>query len=81
MGYKNALSINDVRLIFIVKFLIVCIGIERKEKVLVVKLNNTNKHAYKKKGFNGKWVIDPLCMHVKNEIFYAVITTILQQFE
>jgi hypothetical protein len=50
---------NYVRLVFIVKCLIVCTRIERKEKVLVVKLDYTNKHAYKKKGFNGKWVIDP----------------------
>jgi len=49
----------------------VCIRIKRKEKILVVKWDFIEKHVGKRKGFNGKWIMDPKCMHVKNEIFYA----------
>jgi hypothetical protein len=32
----------------------------------------------KKKVSNGKWIMDPKCMHIKNEIFYAqLFTTII----
>jgi len=40
----------------------------RKEKILVVRLDFIDKHPNKKKGFD-KWIMDPKCMHVKNEIF------------
>jgi hypothetical protein len=29
------------------------------------------KNASKRKGFNGKWIMDLKYMHVKNEIFYT----------
>jgi hypothetical protein len=55
----------------------VCIRIERKEKILVARLDFIDKHPYKKKGFD-KWIMDPKCMHVKNEISYVqLFTTII----
>jgi len=56
----------------------VCTKIESKEKNLVVKWDFINKHPSKKKGFDGKWIMDPKCMHVINEISYAqLFTTII----
>jgi hypothetical protein len=60
---------NEVGLLSIVKCH-VCTRIERKEKQLVVKKDSIDKHVGKKKGFDGKWIMDPKCMHVKNEICY-----------
>jgi hypothetical protein len=37
----------------------VCTGIERKEKNLVVMWDFIEKHVGKKKGFDGKWIMDP----------------------
>jgi hypothetical protein len=61
---------NDVGLVCIVKCH-VCTKIERKEKSLVIKWDFINKHQSKKKGSDGKWIMDPKCMHVKNVISYA----------
>jgi len=56
----------------------VCTRIERKEKKLVVKWDFIVKHPSKKNGSDGKWIMDPKCMHVKNEISYAqLFTTII----
>jgi len=56
----------------------VCTIIERKEKKLVVKWDFIVKHPSKKKGSDCKWIMDPKCMHVKNEISYAqLFTTII----
>jgi len=54
--------------------------IERKGKILVAKWDTIENCASKWKGFDGKWIMDPKCMHVKNEISYAqcFTTTILQ---
>jgi hypothetical protein len=45
-----------------------------------VKWDFIENHASKIKGSNGKWIMDPKCMHVKNEICYVRLspTTILQ---
>jgi hypothetical protein len=52
--------------------------IERKGKNWVVKWNFIIKHPNKKKGSDGKWIMDPKCMHVKNEISYVqLFTTII----
>jgi hypothetical protein len=50
-------------------------------KNLVVQWDFIEKHVNKKKGSNGKWIMDPKCMHVKNEIPYAQFstTTIFQE--
>ncbi len=58
----------------------VCTKIERKEKVLVAKWDSIEKHVGKRKDSNGNWIMDPKCIHVKNEIYYVrlPITTILQ---
>jgi len=56
----------------------VCIEIERKEKNWVVKWEFIIKHPSKNKGFDGKWIVDPKCVHVKNEISYVqLFTTII----
>ncbi len=54
----------------------VCTKIERKEKILVVRLDFIDKHPNKKKGFD-KWIMDPKSMHVKNEISYVQLFTTL----
>jgi hypothetical protein len=55
----------------------VCTRIERKEKILVVRSDFIDKHPNKKKGFD-KWIMDPKCMHVKNEISCVqLFTTII----
>jgi len=41
---------------------------------LVVRLDFIDKHPNKKKGYD-KWIMDPKCMHVKNEIFYVQLFT------
>jgi len=61
---------NDVGLVCIVRCR-VCTKIERKEKNLVVNWDSIKKHANKRKGFGGKWIMDPKCMHIKNKISYA----------
>ncbi len=50
-------------------------------KNLVVQWDFIEKHVNKKKGSNGKWIMDPKCMHVKNEISCVQLftNTILQQ--
>jgi hypothetical protein len=54
-----------------------CTKIERNEKNLVVKWDFIVKHPSKKES-DGKWIMDPKCMHVKNEISYAqLFTTII----
>jgi hypothetical protein len=60
---------NEVRLVSIVKCH-VCTKIERKGKKLVVKKDSIKKYVGNRKGCDGKWIMDPKCMHVKNEIFY-----------
>ncbi len=55
---------NKVGLVFVVKCHVYT-KIERKEKKLVVKWGSIEKHACKKKGCDGKWIMDPKCMHVK----------------
>jgi hypothetical protein len=49
-------------------------------KNLVVQWDFIEKHVNKKKGSNGKWIMDPKCMHVKNEISCVQLftNTILQ---
>jgi hypothetical protein len=42
---------------------------------LVVQWDFIEKHVGKKKGSNGKWIMDPECMHVKNEIPCAQLST------
>jgi hypothetical protein len=49
----------------------VCTKIERKEKIMLAKWDSIEKHASKRKGSNGKWIMDPKCMHVKNEISHV----------
>ncbi len=49
----------------------VCIIIKRKEKILTTKWDFIEKHVGKIKGSDGKWIMDPKCMHVKNEISYT----------
>ncbi len=65
---------NEVDLVSTMKYC-VCTIIERKEKKLVIKWESIEKHASKNKGFNGKWIMDLKCMHVKNEISYAQFST------
>jgi hypothetical protein len=60
---------NEVGLVSTVKCH-VCTKIERKGKKLIVKRNFIEKHVCKRKGFDGIWLMDPKCMHVKNEISY-----------
>jgi hypothetical protein len=61
----------------------VCTKIEKKEKNLLVKWDSIMKHVGKRKVSNGKWIMDPKCMHIQNEISYAQLftttTTILQE--
>jgi hypothetical protein len=61
---------NVVGLVCIVRCR-VCTKIERKEKNLVVNWDFIKKHSNKRKGFNGMWIMDPKCMHIKNKISYA----------
>jgi hypothetical protein len=49
----------------------VCTKIKRKEKIIIAKWDFIEKLASKRKGFDGKRIMDPKCMHVKNEIFYG----------
>jgi len=65
---------NEVGLIFTMKCR-VCTKTERKEKNWVVKWDFIVKHPSKKKGFDGKWIMDPKCLHVKNEISYVQFFT------
>ncbi len=60
---------NEVGLVSTTKCY-VCTKIERKENNLVVKKDFIEQHVGKRKGFDGKWIMDPKCMHVKNEISY-----------
>jgi hypothetical protein len=43
--------------------------LKKKDKVLVVKWDSIDKHASKKKTFNGKWSMDPKCGHAKMKLF------------
>jgi len=49
------------------------------KKKLVAKWDFIEKHIDKRTSFDGKWTMDPKCMHVKNEISYVQlsITTFL----
>jgi hypothetical protein len=71
---------SEIGLIFAMRYCF-CTIIERKEKKLVIKWESIEKHASKNKGCNGKWIMDPKCMHIKNEISYVQlsITTIFRQ--
>jgi hypothetical protein len=54
--------------------------IERKGEILVAKWETIENCANKWKGFDGKWIMDPKCMHIKNEISYVqCFTTIILQ--
>jgi hypothetical protein len=44
--------------------------IEKNRKILVVKWDIIENYANKWKGFDGKWIMDPKFMHIKNEISY-----------
>jgi hypothetical protein len=46
-----------------------------RKKKLVAKWDFIVKHACKKKGCDGNWIMDLKCMHVKNEISYAQLFT------
>jgi hypothetical protein len=65
---------NEVGLVYAMKFCVFT-KIKRKEKKLVVKWDSMEKHASKKKVFNGKWIMDPKCMHIKTEISYVQLFT------
>jgi len=48
-----------------------------RKKKLVVRLDFIDKHLNKKKG-SDKWIMDPKCMHVKNEIsFVQLFSTVI----
>jgi hypothetical protein len=64
---------NEVGLVSTMKCR-VCTIIERKEKKLVARWDFIDKHIGKRMGFDGKWTMDPKCMHVKNEISYAQLS-------
>jgi hypothetical protein len=70
---------NEVGVVSIMKCRVSTI-IKRKGKKLVAKWDSIEKHVGKRKGLDGKWIMDPKCMHVKNETSYAQLstTTILQ---
>jgi hypothetical protein len=72
------LIFNRVGLIFTIICRVFMI-IEKREKVLVAKWDS-KKHVGKMKGLDGKWIMDPKCMHVKNEISCVQLftNTILQ---
>jgi len=68
---------NEIGLVYAMKCR-VCTRIERKWKKLVIKWDFIVKHPSKNKGSDGKWIMDPKCMQVKNEISYAqLFTTII----
>jgi hypothetical protein len=69
------LNFNEVGMVSIVKCDNVCTKIERKEEIFVAKWDFIEKHVGKRKGSNGKWIMDPKSMHVKNEISYAQLST------
>jgi hypothetical protein len=70
---------KEVGLVSIVRCC-VCTRIQRKEKKLITKWDSIKKHASKRKGFDGKWIMDPKCMHIKNGISYVqFFTTIVFQ--
>ncbi len=74
------LNFNEVGVVSIVRSDNVYTKIEKKEEIFVAKWDFIEKHVGKRKGSNGKWIMDPKGMHVKNEIPYAQLstTTILQ---
>jgi len=65
---------NEVTVVFTM-ICHVCRRIERKEKNLVAKWDFIDKYVQKRKGWYGKWIMDPKCLHVKNEISYAELST------
>jgi hypothetical protein len=68
---------NEVRLVSTTRCR-VCTKIERKEKNWVIKWDFIIKHPSKNKGSYGKWIMDPKCMDIKNEISYVqLFTTII----
>jgi hypothetical protein len=69
---------NEGRLVTYVKCH-VCFKIEKKSKVLVAKWDSIEKHVGKNKAFDGKWFMDKKCGHVKNEIVYVQLSTIVLQ--
>jgi len=42
---------------------------------LVIKWESIEKYVSKNKCYNGKWIMDPKCMHIKNEISYVQLFT------
>jgi hypothetical protein len=74
------LNFNEVGVVSIVRCDNVCTKIERKKEIFVAKWDFIDKHVGIRKGSNGKWIMDPKSMHVKNEISYVqLFTTVLQQ--
>jgi hypothetical protein len=75
------LNFNEVGVVSTMKCDNVCTKIERKEEIFVAKWDFIEKHVSKQKGSNGKWIMDPKGMHVKNEISYVQFSTtiVLQQ--
>jgi hypothetical protein len=69
------LNFNEAGVVFAMRCDNVCTKIERKEEIFVVKWDFIEKHVGKRKGSNGKWIMDPKGMHVKNEISYAQLST------
>jgi hypothetical protein len=53
--------------------------LKERGKKMVAKWDFIQKHTSKRTCFDGKWTMDPKCMHVKNEISYVQlsITTFL----
>jgi hypothetical protein len=66
--------LNDVGLLTFVKCW-VCTIINKKENVIMFKWDYIEKHANKRKNFDGKWYMDPKCGHAKNEITNAQLST------
>jgi len=70
LGYKNAMDrahFNEIGVVFVMKCCVYT-KIKWKEKIMVAKWDFIEEHASKKKGSDGKLIMDPKCMHVKNEI-------------
>ncbi len=60
----NIAHFNEVGVVFVMKCCFYT-KIKRKEKIMVAKCDFIEEHASKKKGSNGKLIMDPKCMHVK----------------
>jgi hypothetical protein len=74
------LNFNEVGVVSTMRCDNICTKIVRKEEIFVAKWDSIDKHVGKRKGSNGKWIMDPKDMHVKNEISYVqLLTTIVLQ--